>query len=300
MALGFRRRSAADPWAALRSRHLLLVPSVVPVEDVDGLVRCWYPATDLAVTGSADLGGGATLRGPHELSTDAAVGADVPSPWTVAYDLEVEPDPRGDPCERRPDGLHRVFPEGLPTGAELAGLELMLALARRVGGGVRVVGSRDVLAPEAASSVELRVISPTWIRVADVRAACAQQGGAVAAAVTGDDSPAAVGAAADGTPFDVRLDVGSSGAVLVHAEVAVGPEPAVAGEAFGTGPMAVYDLRWLPPDERWRLAEHLEGEAAAARERARVPLTAVARTLAEHGGGAVVDADGFLVDRYRL
>lgn len=297
---GLRRRRA-DPWAPLRSRHLLLVPTVVPVEDVDGLVRTWYPTSDLAGTGSADLGGEATLHGPHELSTDDAVAADVPSPWTVAYDLEVEPAPRGEPPGPRPDGLHRVLPDGLPAGAELTGLELLLALARRLGGAVRVAGSHDVLAPEPASAVELRVVSPTWIRVADVMTACAQQGaGAVEAAVAGDDSPAAVAEATDGTPFDVHLAVGGSGAVLVHAEVALAPEPAVAGEPFGAGPMAVYDLRWLPPEEGWRLEEHLEGEAAAARERARVPLSGVARTLAEHGGGVVVDADGFLVDRYTL
>lgn len=300
MALGFRRRASVDPWAALRSRHLLLVPSVVPVEDLDGLVRCWYPASDLAGTGRADLAGAGTLRGPHELSTDAAVGADVPSPWTLAYDLEVEPGGRGGPPSRRPDGLHRAFPDGLPTGAELAGLELLLALARRLGGGIRVAGAREVLTPEVASSVELRVLSPTWVRVADVQAACVQQGDVVEVAVAGDASPAAVGSAVDGTPFDVHLDAGSAGAVLVHAEVAVAPEPAVAGEPFGAGPMAVYDLRWLAPDEQWRLAEHLEGEAAAARERARAPLSRVARTLAEHGGGVVVDADGFLVDRYQL
>lgn len=299
MAMRIRRRGA-DRWAALRGRHLLLVPSVVGVADVDALVRCWYPESDLSGTGTADLGGTASLHGPHELSTDDAVEADVPTPWTVAYDLEVERSREEEPPVRRPDGLHRGFGEGLPTGSELAGLELLLACARRLGGGVRVSGAHDVLTPEVASAVELRVITPIWIRAVDVRAVCEQEGDGVAVAVGDDISAGAAEAHPDGTAFAVRLEVGPAGAVVVQAEVAVRPEPAVAGEPFGAGPMVVYDVLWAAPDDRWRLEENLEGVAAACRERVRGPLTAVARTLAELGGGVVLDADGFLVDRYQM
>ncbi len=297
---GLRRRAAADPLAVLRNRHLLLVPTVVPVEQVDSLVRCWYPASDLAGTGTADLAGRAGLNGPHEIDMEAAVSADVPTPWSVAYDLEVASSPRepGRPV-RRPDGLHRSFPDGLPTGDEMAGLDLLLALARRLGGGVRPVGAEEVLVPEAASALETRVISPTWIRVADVAAVCAQEGDGVEVAVEGDSSPEAL-ARPDGTPFVVHLPIGPAGAVVVEAAVAERPEPAVAGEAFGAGPMALYDVRWLAPEEEWRLTEHLEGMALACRERARAPMASITRALAELGGGAVVDADGFLVDRYQV
>ena len=94
--------------------------------------------------------------------------------------------------------------------------------------------------------------------------------------------------------------MGPAGAVVVDAVVAERPEPAVAGEAFGAGPMAVYDVRWEAPDEEWRLVEHLEGTALACRERVRAPIASITRTLAELGGGAIVDADGFLVDRYQV
>lgn len=297
---GLRRRAASDPHAALRNRHLLLVPTVVPVEQVDSLVRCWYPGSDLAGTGTADLAGRAGLNGPHAIDMEAAVSADVPTPWSVVYDLEVAASPRepGRPV-RRPDGLHRSFPDGLPTGDEMAGLDLLLALARRLGGGVRPVGAQEVLVPEAASSVETRVISPTWIRVGDVAAVCALEGDGVEVAVEGDSSPEAL-ARPDGTPFVVHLPLGPAGAVVVEAAVAERPEPAVAGEAFGAGPMALYDVRWLAPEEEWRLTEHLEGMAMACRERARSPIASITRALAELGGGAVVDADGFLVDRYQV
>ncbi|WP_380163716.1 hypothetical protein [Jannaschia sp. R86511] len=297
---GLRRRAAVDPHAVLRDRHLLLVPTVVPVDQVDSLVRCWYPRSDLAGTGTADLGGQAGLNGPHELDMESAVTADVPTPWSVAYDLEVDPAPRDDGRPvRRPDGLHRSFPDGLPTGAELAGLELLLALARRLGGGVRPVGAGEVLVPECASALETRVVSPTWIRAADVAAVCAQEGDGVETAVEGDTSPEAL-SRPDGTPFVVRLPLGPAGDVVVEGMVAERPEPSVAGEAFAAGPMAVYDVRWLAPDEEWRLVEHLEGMAMACRERARAPMASITRALAELGGGAVVDADGFLVDRYQV
>jgi hypothetical protein len=297
---GLRRRAAADPYAVLKHRHLLLVPTVVDADQVDALVRCWYPGSDLLGTGTADLAGQAGLNGPHELSMEAAVAADVPTPWSVAYDLEVGSPPRapGRPV-RRPDGLHRCFPDGLPTGAEMAGLDLLLALARRLGGGVRVAGAAEVLVPEAATAVETRVISPTWIRAVDVAAVCGQEGEGVEVAVEGDTSPEAL-QRPDGSPFVVHLPLGPAGAVVVDAVVAERPEPAAAGEPFGAGPMAVYDVRWLAPDEQWRLDEHLEGIALACRERARAPIASITRTLAELGGGVIVDADGFLVDRYQV
>ncbi len=297
---GLRRRAVVDPYAALQQRHLLLVPTVATPEQVDALVRCWYPGSDLLGTGAADLAGRACVNGPHELSMEAAVTADVPSPWSMVYDLEVERSPREpDAPPRRPDGLHRSFPDGLPTGAELAGLELLLALARRLGGALRTAGAHEAIVADPSTALETRVLSPTWIRVADVAAVCADEGDGIEVAVQGDTSPQAQ-ELPDGTPFTVRLPVGPAGDVVVVAAVAVGPEPAVAGEAFGAGPMAVYDVRWQAPDPQWQLAEHLEGTALACRERVRGPIASVTRTLAELGGGAVVDADGFLVDRSQV
>lgn len=297
---GLRRRAAEESSAVLVGRHLLLVPTVVDVDQVDALVRCWYPATDLAGTGTADLGAGAGLHGPHELTMEAAVTAEVPAPWSRAYDLEVDPSPREHAAPvRRPDGLHRCFPDGLPTGAELAGLELLLALARRLGGAVRPVGAAEALVPEVAGALETRVIAPTWVRAGDVAAAVAQEGDGVEVEVEGDTAPEAL-TRADGTPFVVRLPLGPAGAVLVEGRVAARPEPAVAGEAFGAGPMAVYDVRWQAPEEQWHLDEHLEGAAMACRERARGPVAAITKSLAELGGGAVVDADGFLVDQHHV
>ncbi|MGF1661473.1 MAG: hypothetical protein ACFCVG_03210 [Kineosporiaceae bacterium] len=298
---GLRRRGPSGRVLELRDRHLLLVPTTTDPLDVDGLVRTWFPRTDLA-SGRTELPGIGFLAGPHELSMEAAVAAEVPTPWVVAYDLDGPRTRSAPPPARRPDGLHRAFPDGLPAGGELAGLEFLLAVARRVGGGVRPAGSPEVLVPDLAAAVDYRVVCPLWIRPADIAAILAHEGGpgavvVVSAEGTPLDQPAAH---PDGKPFDVRLDLDPAGAVVVHGRVATRPEPAVAGEDYATAPTALYDVRWDAPEPAWRVAEALDGVALACRERVRGPIESIARTLAELGGGVVLDADGFLVDRYLL
>ncbi len=278
-----------------------MVPTTTDPVDVDALVRAWFPYTSLATDGHADLPGVGVLTGPVELSMEDAVGADVPTPWTVAYDLHVSATRERSKPARRPDGLHRAFPHGLPTGAELQALDFLLALARRLGGGVRAAGGAELLLPDPAGAVDFRVISPRWLRAADVATLAGNEDGeGVAVVVDGVSLPSGAPAPPDGTPFDVRLSLGPAGAVSVRARVSESPEPAVAGEAFATAATAVYDVVWQSPDPTWRFAETLDGIALACRERARGPIESIARTLAELGSGVVVDADGFPVDRYHL
>jgi len=298
---GLRRRNAPDKYEYLRDRHVLVVPTTVDPFDVDALVRTWFPAADLGSTGRAELLGAGVLSGPVSLSMEDAVAADVATPWTVVYDLQVRPDRERRPPSRRPDGLHRAFPAGLPRGAELLGLEFLLGAARRLSGGVRPAGAAEMLLPDPASAIDFRVVSPRWVRPADVATIASQEGGEdVAILSEGHLIGSAAVSHPDGAPFEVRLGLGPAGGVSVVARVARTPEPAVAGESFATAPTAIYDIRWQAPDPSWRFAESLEGVALACRERAREPIESITRTLAELGGGTVLDADGFLIDRYLL
>lgn len=298
---GLRRRGPSGRVLELKDRHLLLVPTTTDLLDVDGLVRTWFPRTDLA-SGRTELPGIGFLAGPHELSMEDAVAAEVPTPWVVAYDLDTPRSRAVAPPPRRPDGLHRAFPAGLPTAGELAGLEFLLAAARRLGGGVRPAGSPEVLVPDLAAAVDYRVVCPLWIRPADVVAILAHEGGTGAGVTVSADGRALERATAhpDGKPFEAHLDLDPAGSVVVHGRVALQPEPSVAGEEYATAPTAVYDVRWEAPEPAWRVAEALDGVALACRERVRGPIESIARTLAELGGGVVLDADGFLVDRYLL
>lgn len=297
---GIRRRGSSGRVLELRDRHLLLVPTTTDPLDVDGLVRTWFPGTDLA-SGRTELPGVGVLAGPHELSMEEAVAAEVPTPWVIAYDLDSPRSRSAGPPARRPDGLHRAFPDGLPVGGELTGLEFLLAAARRLGGGVRPAGAHEVLVPDPASAVDFRVVCPLWIRPRDVAAILAHEGAGASVVLIADgrvlgdteEHP-------DGKPFEARLDLDPAGAVAVIGRVARDPEPAVAGEDYATSPTAVYDVAWRAPEPQWRSSENLDGVALACRERVRAPIESVARTLAELGGGVVLDADGFLVDRYLL
>ena len=194
------------------------------------------------------------------------------------------------------------FPQGLPRGAELAGLEFLLAVARRIGGGVRPAGAAEVLVPDPASAVEFRLVCPMWIRAGDVVAVLRQESEnpdrvslVVDGAVVDPKAPRA-----DGGAFEARLDLEPAGLVAVVARLADQPEPAVAAEDYAHAPTALYDVQWRAPDPAWRVAESLDSVALACRERVRGPIESVTRTLAELGGGVVLDADGFLVDRYQL
>ncbi len=147
----WRRRGGADDasthdpevLAALRATHLLLVPSTASAEDVSDLVRARVPlAGNLATDGEVSLGRLSRLTGPYVLTMEDAVGAGVPMPWTVVYALET-PVEREDPplagVDDR-DGFAHSFPDGLPWREEGRTLGLLVAMARRLGGAVRVGG----------------------------------------------------------------------------------------------------------------------------------------------------------------
>lgn len=174
----WRRRAGAedasthddDVLAALRQTHLLLVPSTASVDDVSDLLRARVPlAGNLAQDGEVSLGRQSRLTGPYVLTMEDAVGAGVPMPWTVAYALET-PFDREDPpiagVDDR-DGFAHAFPEGLPFREERQTLGLLVAMARRLGGAVRVGGPgggpERIVQPDPHRAVDHVVHSPFWV-----------------------------------------------------------------------------------------------------------------------------------------
>ena len=161
------RGATAEIAAAveLSAMHLLLVPSTVHPDDVGDLVRSRVPGSDLGRTGFASLGRYSRLSGPYELSMEEAVDAAVPMPWTVVYALgspiEREDPPLPDLDDR--DGFARAFPRGLPWREEGRALHLLVAMARRISGAVRVAGGGGLIQPDPDRAVDVIVHSPYWL-----------------------------------------------------------------------------------------------------------------------------------------
>lgn len=158
------RTTAAD----LRRYHLLLVPSTVSVTEVSRLVASRTRAGDgLDRNGEARFGRSSRLFGPIELSMEDAVDADVPLPWTMVYALDApverEDPPLPDLDDR--DGFSAAFPEGMPWREEERGLRLIVGIARRLHGAVRVSGNASgrLIHPDPDRAMDVSILSPTWL-----------------------------------------------------------------------------------------------------------------------------------------
>jgi hypothetical protein len=346
-----RRNKAAEPVPSvetddgiavqdLAEYHLLLVPSTADIETVDALFRDRLPESDLFGTGEVAIGRHSRISGPYELSMEDAVDAGVPIPWTVCYCLE-GPFEREDPpipgVDDR-DGFAYAFPDGLPWRDEGRALHLMISLARRLSGAVRVAGSLDLIQPDPARAVDYVIHSATWLD-ADVLLGIVMRvipgavlavealpwSGPPDAAYTGEmirdetaDDPLSeqelyeLHTSADNVDmhvisgddvldaFAVVGNVGADGVVEVLVHLSDEDEPALAGQEWTHGDFVTYEVRWSCPDPADR--ENRYPTEQFRRSRARVvPLIAeMTRAIVEAVGGLVIDEDGFGVDRYTL
>jgi hypothetical protein len=324
----------------LAARHLLLVPTTVDIETVDQALRDRLPESDLFGTGEVALGRHSRISGPYELSMEDAVDAGVPMPWTVCYCLEapVEREDPPIPGSDDRDGFAYAFPEGLPWRDEGRALQLLVSLARRLGGAVRVAGSLELIHPDPDRAVDYVIHSPTWLD-ADVLlgvvtrelpgAVLAVDGqewygppdeaytGEAVREVTAHDplSPQelhALHAAADSVDMDVlsgpdvidafaiAADVGWDGVIEVLVHLTEPGEPAVAGQAWSDDDLVTYEIRWQCPDPTQREQRYPSEAFLASRSRVAPLVRATTRAIAETVGGVLLDEDGFSIDMYSL
>ncbi|UER55399.1 hypothetical protein HJG43_13585 [Kineosporiaceae bacterium SCSIO 59966] len=141
-----------------RSRaHVLVLPGGIDVEDVEPLVRQREPAVAADPGGGLRIGRHTRLLGPF--AADDVLPAGAHPDWALAWVLDC-PAERGDPPLpgiTDPDGLYRAFPHGLPVRAEGRAVGLLVALARRLRGAVRVAGSGLLLRPDPDVAVDVVV-----------------------------------------------------------------------------------------------------------------------------------------------
>lgn len=323
----------------LRSRHLLLLPDDTVPLDVEALVFTRYPDATVTEDGALRMGRHTVLTGPIVMDRHAAAAARVPAPWSLAYALDC-PTERGDPPwpgVTDPDGVYRAFPDGLPDRAEGRAVDLLVALARRLGGAVRVHTTAVVLTPDPEVAVDVVVHSPYWLDPETLHQAVAASFPEARLATEGEpwlgppegivDEPPDEAAAA--LPIEKRvalhahadrldaeamagevvldayavvLDVSATadeGLVEVLVHVAEEPPAAVAGLEWAASAVT-YEVRWAPPDEAEARLEAPGGAFVAMRRRAHALVLDVARVVIEATDGVPVDADGFLLDRYSL
>ena len=344
-----RRRQERPDWGTdepslpardLVDQHLLLVPSTVGVEEVDYLIRARLSGCDLAGTGEVRLGRHSRITGPYTLTMEGAVDAAVPMPWTVCYALQapVEREGPAAPGTDDRDGFASAFPAGLPWRDEGRALQLLVALARRLGGAVRTAGSLEVIQPDPDRAVDHTVHSPYWLdpevllgvvsRVVpgayldvavlpwhgpsdDVYSGLlpgaeteahrlpSAQLEALHAAADEDDLDTLAGAAVlDGYAVVAPLD--PHGMVQVGVRAGDPDDPAVAGESWIDRPFVSYEVRWLCPDPRDRERRGPPEAYLIARSRVVPLVSAIARAVVEAASGLVTDEDGFWLDRYGL
>ena len=125
----------AHPARVLRNSPVLLLAGPHAEAGVERLLREWNPRSVLP-----EVAEGVRWAGPFRLDTVCGVEARLPvdGPWSTAYAAPAVRSRR-----RVPDGLdaHLLrlrYPQGIPTGDEAVAWSLIMGLARRLDGAVRL------------------------------------------------------------------------------------------------------------------------------------------------------------------
>ncbi len=326
--------------AELAAQHLLLVPTTMDVEAISALLQDRLPNSDLAGAGEVAFGRHSKLTGPYELSLEDAVDAAVPMPWTVCYCLEAPVEREGPPIPGIDDrdGFAYAFPEGMPWRDEGRALHLLVSLARRIGGAVRVAGSLELISPDPGRAVDYIVHSPTWLEPGVLLRVVSRELPGAVLAVEGQEwggptddvySGRTVAADVPDDPltaqelyelhshadqrdiqvlgdqdvidaFAIAADVGWDGTVEVLAHLGDADVPSVQRQPWVNEEFVTYEVRWANQDLAEREKRYPSEGFLASRARIGPLIAHTARSIIEATGGIVIDEDGFQVDRYGL
>ena len=336
-----------DPAEA--SHHLLALPGDVVHEEVQVLARTRFPRSVDATnesgrrdrrtttpTRTIRLSRLSTLVGPYGVVADASRALGLPAATGIVYVLRA-PVERGEPPWPESGDRHgfgRAFPGGLPVRDEARVLDWALAVARRLGGGLRTAGLGDgpatLLVPDPAAAVDLTVWSDVWLDPDDALAVVRQavpraelnlpstpwQGppaGIGAAPVPGaevltPEQRAAVHAAADAydlaaltdpapmQAYGALADLDVDGMLALEVRGEPEPPPVIAGLPWATHGAVTYLVRWEPADLDEQESEHPPPAYRVARSRVTPLVVAITRALHRAVGGEVTDMMGFIVD----
>ncbi len=338
-------RLTAD--AAALGRHLLALPEGPGAAEVGALAVCRFAAArweepDAAFVRAA---GGASVRalrlgrlsrlvGPFAVTPADQAQLGVPGRPASAWQLDcpVErgevPGPGGDR-----DGLVRAFPDGAPVREEERAVQWLVAVARRLGGSVRVGGTGVVLTPDPAAQVDLTVYTDGWIEPGELLAVArrvvrrARPSGA-GNRFLGHDEPAdprleahldrhgvrdehersrlaAEAAAYDAymmshpqpaTGYGIEADLDMDGILTVEVAGLDEVPLVLSALPWTRAGVVAYRVHWEPTDFVELELERPSLAHRVARGRAAPQVRGVARALQAVVGGAILDAADFPVD----
>lgn len=282
----------------LRNQHLLLVDDTVLDSDVDVLLSNVLPRLT-ADGGTRKLSRYSTLTGPLKITESAAEQAQIPLVFAAAYALST-------PREREPEappewfvhseGIEKLFPAGLPMREEERGVDLLIALARRLHAAVRIAddaepgGHERIIVPDPDAHPEITVYSQYWI-TSDLLLPLIEKAIPEGQVVdTSADVPE--DQELDGYSLDVELGEGRG---LIELGVFVETALPTIVERFAEGPQTAYSVRW-----------HADNEGESSRQHRRIRRAAasiigdLAAAVVDATGGTAVDRDGFLLADHQL
>lgn len=294
-----------DPKAA-HLHHLLLTDDAVTREDLDSLVRSWFPQSGALSLDTIALGPGRELTGPWNVRPELRARLDVPGWATTAY-LAVCPQERAGalpPELLGTDSILAAYPQGVPHGAELEVLRFLQAAARRLAGALHLAGTAVVLQPDPESAVDLAVYAPASV-TPEVVVARLGRADVVVDGRTRRTWSISMPALPSGTPglsaprrgrhAPAPPAGGVAGVLQVISDRHPLPPLAIAGEPWAAPGARGYEVRWHPPEAYLATS----GRLSLAQRRVRTAVIAeverVAGAVLDLTGGVVVDDDGFLV-----
>ncbi|GAA2003777.1 hypothetical protein [Brevibacterium samyangense] len=342
---------ARDPRSVevLRTRHLLLLDEETVPSDVVALVHNRIPdlpAPEVVSAGEMLPEGVLTedvkswrltrhsrLEGPFLFDAATCAELGIPARYSRAFALVAPRDREPSPPPswyRDPDGLHLLFPGGLPSQEEGRQIDLLIAVARRLHGGVRFSDEQvdpqallspsgvaaaaeaeanqpaGLLFPDPDAHIDLFVYGSYWLApevlFERLRALDSTVEFPVLPEGAGEDGARDDGAAGHGglelDGYSILVPLTALGERAGSIEIRVMEEealPRIVRMADPESPTRVlYHLHWMDADQQRYLPEPDE-ELRRLRLAASVRLDRLAGEVLRATGGTVLDEDGFLV-----
>ncbi|HLS03289.1 MAG TPA: hypothetical protein VK030_00860 [Actinomycetales bacterium] len=290
-------------WAA---NHVLALPEGASLELLLLLAQMRFTAPRI-MDGALRVSRHSRIYGPVSATRKAGapnlrqeLGLPTATPTLFSIQCPLE---RGEPPfmglpERT--GIARACPDGLPIRDEGRVLSWAVAVARRLGGALRVAPSGTVLRPDIESSVDLTILSPVWLdpqAAHKVVSATLPHVGFHEGARTPegvDLDPAQISEA-----YGLGADLGADGRIDVLIGLADDIPLALQPAWTGQTPIS-YQVRWTPLEMEELEMEDPPFDTKIARRRSFDLIARTAHRLHEAIGGHIVDDDWFLVDPQEL